>query len=75
LALVAFGLLAWAAAGLFGAVPMTVDAEVAAGAGTAHVRTPNPAAGGAAGGFAVAGGLCFLGAALASRPGGGKPDA
>jgi hypothetical protein len=69
-----FGLLAWIAAALFGALPMTVDAEVAVGTGTAHVKTPNPAGAGAACGFAVAGGLCFLGAALASRPS-GKPDA
>jgi hypothetical protein len=73
--LVVLGLMAWVAAALFGAIPTTVDAEVAAGGGTAHVKTTNPAGAGAACGFAVAGGLCFLGAALASRPGGGKPDA
>ena len=44
-------------------------------AGTATVKAPSPSGAGAACGFAVAGGLCFLGAALAARPGGGKPDA
>src|SRR5437763_1109243 len=70
------GLVAWVAAALFGALPTTVDAGVAVGdRGTATVKAPSPSGAGAACGFAVAGGLCFLGAALAARPGGGKPDA
>jgi len=70
------GLVAWVAAALFGAIPTTVDAEVAVGdRGTAHVKAPSPAGAGAACGFAVAGGLCFLGAALAPRSGAGKPAA
>lgn len=63
LALLMLGLFAWAVAAGFGVIPTTVD------------RAPSPSGAGAACGFAVAGGLCFLGAGLASRPGGGKPDA
>ena len=73
--LVVLGLVAWVAAALFGAIPTTVDSELPAGSGKAYVKTPSPAGAGAACGFAVAGGLCFLGAALASRPGAGNPDA
>jgi hypothetical protein len=61
LALVLLGLLAWTVAVAFGVIPTTVD------------RLPSPSGAGAACGFAVAGGLCFLGAALASRPSGGQP--
>ena len=75
LALVAFGLLAWAAAALFGAIPTTVDTHVATAGGTAHTTAPSPSGAGAACGFAIAGGRCFLGSALASRPGGNGPDA
>src|SRR5262245_27660079 len=74
--LVVLGLVAWVVAALFGAIPTTVDTQIAVGdRGTAQVKAPSPAGAGAACGFAVAGGLCFLGAALASRPGGGKPGA
>lgn len=66
--LVVLGLVAWVAAALFGILPTTVDAEVAAGAGTAHVKTPSLAGAGAACGFAVAGGLCFLAAARVTPP-------
>ena len=72
--LAVLGLVAWVAAALFGAIPTTVNAQVAAGGGTAHVMTPSPSGAGAACGFAVAGGLCFLGTALASRPPGAKRD-
>jgi hypothetical protein len=74
--LVVLGLVAWITAGVFGALPTTVDTVVALGdRGTANAKAPSPSGAGAACGFAVAGGLCFLGAALASRPRGGKPDA
>jgi hypothetical protein len=75
LALVVLGLLAWVVAALFGAIPTTVDTAIAAGGGTAQAKAPSPSGAGAACGFAIAGGLCFLGAALASRPGGGKSEA
>src|SRR5262245_28642227 len=76
LALVALGLLAWVVAALFGAIPTTVETQIGVGdRGTANAKAPSPSGAGAACGFAIAGGLCFLGAALASRPGGGKPDA
>ncbi len=76
LALVVLGLLAWVAAALFGAIPTTVETQIAVGdRGTATARAPSPSGAGAACGFAVAGGLCFLGAALASRPSRGEPDA
>ncbi|OWK45713.1 hypothetical protein [Fimbriiglobus ruber] len=73
--LAVLGLVAWVAAALLGTSPSIVESQVAAGGGTASVKIPSPAAGGAAGGFAVAGGLCFLGAALAPRPRGSEPHA
>jgi hypothetical protein len=57
LSLVVLGLLAWAAAALFAVLP-----PLAA----------QPAAAGAACGFGIGGGLCFLGAALASRRNGNR---
>jgi len=75
LALVVLGLLAWVIAALFGAIPTTIETTIAAGGGTTHATAPSPSGAGAACGFAIAGGLCFVGAALASRPGGGKPEA
>jgi hypothetical protein len=65
--LVVLGLVGWVAAALFGAIPTTVDSEVPAGGGKAYVKTPSPAGAGAACGFAVAGGLCFLGVAQTAR--------
>jgi hypothetical protein len=68
LGLVVLGLLAWVVAALFGIFPTTVESAVAAGGGTARAVVPSPSGAGAACGFAIAGGLCFLGAGLASRP-------
>ena len=67
LALLLLGLLAWAIAGVFGGLLTTTSSTVAAGGGRIEVQSPNVAAGGAAAGFAIAGGLCFVGAGLASR--------
>jgi hypothetical protein len=68
LGLVLLGLLAWVVAGLFAILFPTVKAEVpAATGGTVTVQTTNLAAVGASCGFAIAGGLCLLGAALAAR--------
>jgi hypothetical protein len=62
------GLLAWITAVLFGAIPTTVDTVVAVeGRGTANAKAPSPAGAGAACGFAVAGGLCIVAAALLHR--------
>ena len=69
------GLVAWFAAALFGVLPATVEVQAATAAGTANVKAPSPSGAGAACGFAVAGGLCFLGAALAPRREGGRPHA
>jgi hypothetical protein len=75
LGFVVLGLLAWVAAALFGIFPTTVETAVAAGGGTARAFVPSPSGAGAACGFAIAGGLCFLGAGLASRSRGVGPDA
>jgi hypothetical protein len=75
LGLVVLGLLAWVVAALFGAIPTTVESAVAAGGGTARVQVPSPSGAGASCGFAIAGGLCFLGAGIASRSRRGSPDA
>jgi hypothetical protein len=75
LGLVVLGLLAWVAAAFFGAIPTTVESEIAAGGGTARTHLPSPSGAGAACGFAIAGGLCFLGAGVASRSRRGSPDA
>jgi hypothetical protein len=68
LALVLLGLFAWALAAVFGSglVTTEVDGVNAAGHKVA-IRAANPAAAGAAGGFAIAGGMCFVGAAFAAR--------
>jgi hypothetical protein len=68
LGFVVLGLLAWVVAGMFAifAPTVEVDAPTAAG-GKVTARTTNLAAVGASCGFAIAGGLCFLGAALATR--------
>ena len=69
LALVVLGIIAWIAAVVFGAVLDTIETEQAV-PGNIHltkVKVPNIAAAGAACGFAIAGGLCFVGAVLASR--------
>ena len=72
------GLVAWITAGLFGAIPTTVDTVVAVGdRGTANSKAPSPSGAGAACGFAVAGGLCFLAAArvvVSPAPGRGRTD-
>lgn len=79
--LVVLGLLAWAIAtgfGLHSTVRIRGPVAPAAGSGIAPVQdyeAVNVPAAGAALGFAVAGGLCFLGAGIASRPGEAKPDA
>ncbi len=65
LALVLLGLLAWVVAGVFAVADPTV--MVRQGNTTAEVA--NVAAAGAACGFAIAGGLCLLGAALTSKEG------
>ena len=68
LALVLLGLLAWALAAVFGSGLITSEVEMVNAAGNkVALRAPNPAAAGAAGGFAIAGGICFLGAAFAAR--------
>ena len=63
LALVLLGLIAWIVAGLIAVAAPTV--AVRQGNGTAEVA--NVAAAGAACGFAIAGGLCLLGAAVTSK--------
>jgi hypothetical protein len=68
LALVLPGLLAWVAAAVLAVALPTTEAELPTGTGgKVTVQTPNIVAAGAAGGFAVAGGLCLLGAALVAR--------
>jgi hypothetical protein len=67
LSLVVLGLLGWAAAGLFAVVPLTVKVEAPSPTGgKVEIQATNPAAIGASCGFAIGGGLCFLGAALAA---------
>jgi hypothetical protein len=70
--MVVLGLLAWVAAAAFAVFPFlnTVKAEApAANGGRVEVQAVSPAAAGASCGFAIAGGLCMLGAALANRNG------
>ena len=70
LSLVVLGLLGWAAAGLFAVLPLTVKVEAPSPAGgKVEIQAANPAAVGASCGFAIGGGLCFLGAALAASRG------
>jgi uncharacterized membrane protein YjfL (UPF0719 family) len=66
LGLMLLGLLAWIGAGLFTILLPTIETEVLMAVGKTRVQTTNPAAAGASCGFAIAGGLCMLGAALAS---------
>ena len=66
LGLVLLGLLAWVVAGLFAILLPTVETEVLTAVGKTRVQTTNLATAGASCGFAIAGGLCMLGAALAS---------
>lgn len=68
LALVVLGVIAWVIAFGFGAYS-TTDAEAATASGRVNVKTPNVAAAGAACGFGIGGGLCFLGAALVAQRG------
>ncbi len=67
--LVILGLIAWVAAIIFGAAQATVEVDQVTDAvhNTKIVRAPNIASAGAACGFAIAGGMCFIGAALATR--------
>ena len=67
LGLVLLGLLAWVVAGLFAFLLPTVETDVLTTVGKTRVQTTNLAAAGASCGFAIAGGLCMLGAVLASR--------
>lgn len=68
LALLLLGFFAWGAAGMFGAGLTTTRVETFSPAGhLTEVQAPNVAAGGAAGGFALAGAVCFVGAAFAAR--------
>jgi hypothetical protein len=69
LSLAVLGLLAWAAAALFAVVPLlnTVEVEAPDPVGRkVKIQAANPAAVGASCGFAIGGGLCFLGVALAA---------
>jgi hypothetical protein len=72
LSLVLLGLMGWAASALFAVLPflntLKVEAPGPAG-GKVEIRATNPAAVGASCGFAIGGGLCFLGAALATDRG------
>ena len=65
LALVLLGLVAWVVAGLFAVVSPTVDVTRR----NTYESEPSVAEGGGACGFAIAGGLCLLGAALTSKEG------
>jgi hypothetical protein len=68
LGLLLLGMLAWAGAVLFGVVLTTTEVDIQVpGVGKAAVRAPNTAGAGAACGFAIAGGLCFVGAAVVAR--------
>lgn len=69
LALVVLGVIAWIIAIAFGILVQTVEIENTSPSGntTLRAKAPNIVAAGAACGFAIAGGLCFLGAALLSR--------
>jgi hypothetical protein len=69
LGFVVLGLLGWVTSGLFATLPSlnTVETETQTPNGRAMIRVTNSAAAGAACGFGVGGGLCFLGAALAAR--------
>jgi hypothetical protein len=73
LSLVLLGLIAWVVAVALAVVLPTTEADAVAGAGKVAVRSPNIAAAGAAGGFAIAGSVCFLGAAFAARESGRHP--
>jgi hypothetical protein len=74
LSLVLLGLIAWVVAVALAVVLPTTEADAVTAAGNKiAVRSPNIAAAGAAGGFAVAGSVCFLGAAFAARESGRHP--
>jgi hypothetical protein len=80
LSLIVLGLLGWAAAALFAVLPFlnTVKVEVPGQPGgqpRVEIQAANPAAVGASCGFAIGGGLCFLGAALAAGRGRQGPSA
>lgn len=74
LALLLLGLFAWAVAGVLAVWSPTVEVDVVTQTGARiQSRAQSLTAAGAAGGFAVAGGLCFLGAAFAARESGRPP--
>jgi hypothetical protein len=66
LGLVLLGLLAWVVAVLFAILLPTVETEVLTVRGQNPCPDHEPGRAGASCGFAIAGGLCMLGAALAS---------
>lgn len=71
LSLVLLGLIAWVVAvALVVALPTTEADALNAAGNKVSLRSPNVAAAGAAGGFALAGSVCFLGAAFAARDSG-----
>jgi len=74
LALLLLGLFAWAVAGVLAVWSPTVDVDIVTQTGAKVTsRAQSLTAAGAAGGFAVAGGFCFLGAAFAARDSGRHP--
>jgi hypothetical protein len=81
LALLLLGLFAWAVAGVLAVWSPTVEVDVVTQTGARITsRAQSLPAAGAAGGFALAGSVCFLGAAFAPRdfgrhPGPGGPPA
>ena len=71
LALLLLGLFAWAVAGVLAVWSPTTEVETVSQTGARiAVRAQSLAAAGAAGGFAIAGSICFLGAAFAARESG-----
>ena len=70
--LVILGVIAWAIAIIFTIAVPTIDVESGTATGKVVLKAPNVAAAHAAGGFAIAGGLCFVGAVLASRTSSGE---
>ena len=67
------GTLAWIAAALFALLDQRVVVNSNVQAGPAPIYAPNAAAAGAAVGFGIGGGLCFLGAAILYGKERGKP--
>ena|ERR1022692_249363 len=65
--LVVFGIACLVIALAFGLAGKTVSVHSSSNSGSVSGSVPDPAAQGAACGFAIAGGLCLLGAAVAKR--------